>query len=72
MWTGQCIADTQQGEQCKKRSLSAYWVHSFQGEKFDSATWVEACETHAIDAILGGMVASQDIRHFTKHYGPKD
>lgn len=72
MWTGQCTADTQKGVQCSKRSLEAYWVHSFQGTKFDGPTWVEVCETHAVDAILGGMISAQDIRHFTKHYGPKD
>lgn len=72
MWTGRCIAETCEGHQCSKRSLEAYWVHSFQGERFDGLTWVEVCETHAVDAMLGGMVAGQDIRHFTKHYGTKD
>lgn len=66
MWDGQCIAETQIGNQCSKRSLEAYWVHSFQGEKFRSATWVEVCETHVVNALLGGMVASMDIRHWTK------
>lgn len=65
MWTKRCQATTRKGEQCSKRSLDAYWVHSFQGDKFDGATWVEVCETHAVNAILGGMVASMDIRHFT-------
>ena len=66
MWSKQCVADTKSGNQCSKRSLEAYWVHSFQGEQFRSATWVEVCETHAVNAILGGMVTSMDIRHFTK------
>lgn len=66
MWTGQCQAVTVKGHQCSKRSLEAYWVHSFQGEKFDNATWVEVCETHVITAMLGGMVTSMDIRHYTK------
>ena len=66
MWEGRCIADTLKGERCAKRSLEAYWVHSFQGEKFGSATWVEVCETHTVEALIGGMVASLDIRHYTK------
>lgn len=66
MWEGRCIADTLAGEQCAKRSLEAYWVHSFQGERFDSATWVEVCETHAVDAFAGGVVAGLDIRRSTK------
>lgn len=66
MWEGQCVADTLRGVRCSKRSLEAYWVHSFQGAKFDGATWVEVCETHIINAMLGGMVASLDIRHHTK------
>jgi len=66
VWDGQCIAETRAGRQCSKRSLEAYWVHSFQGEKFDSVTWVEVCETHSINALRGGMVSSMDIRHWTK------
>jgi hypothetical protein len=66
MWEGRCLAETLKGERCAKRSLEAYWVHSFQGEKFDSATWVETCETHAFEALVGGMVAALDIRHHTK------
>lgn len=66
MWTGQCMATTTQKRQCSKRSLEAYWVHSFQGEKFDGATWVEVCETHVITAMLGGMVTSMDIRRHTE------
>jgi hypothetical protein len=66
MWEGRCLAETLKGKRCAKRSLEAYWVHSFQGEKFDSATWVEVCETHAFEALVGGMVAALDIRHHTE------
>lgn len=65
MWGGQCVADTLRGVRCTKRSLDAYWVHSFQGVRFDGATWVEVCETHAFAAMSGGMVSSLDIRRYT-------
>jgi len=65
MWTKRCMVTTKRGEQCKRRSITAWWTFLFQGEKFEHPTWVETCTHHDIEAMVSS-VAGQDIRHFTR------
>jgi hypothetical protein len=60
MWTYRCLAATLRGdEQCTRRSTQAIWCFGFQGEKFESATWVEVCGHHT--HLAEGYVSSVAI-----------
>lgn len=63
MWTRRCTAENKSGSQCKRRSTTAVWGFSFQGEKFRTATWSETCTQH-VD--MTHMVAMMDIRMHTR------
>lgn len=59
MWTYRCLAARVKGGQCTRRSTQGIWCFGFQGEKFESATWVEVCGHHA--HLAEGYVSSLAI-----------
>lgn len=64
MWEYKCSHTNKDGSVCKCPVKWAVWCFEWEGERFSSATWVEACGRHIFNAR--SIVAIQETRPTTK------
>jgi len=65
MWYYQCQHTNRNGELCKRPSKWAVWTFGWEGERFSSATWVEACGVHYLEDAIG-IVSILETRKLAK------
>ncbi len=59
-----CQATRKQGGQCTRTGTWRVWCFTFQGERYEHATWVVTCGHHLTHA---GSIVSMD-RRAPEHY----
>lgn len=64
MWEYRCQHTNRDGSLCRRPVKDAVWCFEWEGEKFPSATWIEACGEHLFDA--GGIVSTLQTRRSVK------